>query len=124
MVGVLTAAAAASAAALALFLRSRRKTPAERERQRRLKVNALGRICDASIVEVRDHYDDTGRPVRHIHYLYTVGGVTYNAAQDISALRSLVQSNRVLEGSPTSVKYDPHNPSNSIVICELWSGLR
>jgi len=25
---------------------------------------------------------------------------------------------------PTSVRYDPHNPGNSIVVSEKWMGLR
>src|ERR1035438_8335018 len=27
-------------------------------------------------------------------------------------------------GLPTSVKYDPHNPGNSLVVSESWMGLR
>ena len=124
LIGVAGMLAAAGGVAVALMLRGRRKSPAEKERERRLKVNTVGRICDGSLVEITDYRDANGRLVRHLHFRYTVAGVEYAAAQDISALRSLVQHEKCSEGVPTSVKYDPQNPSNSIVICELWSGLR
>ena len=124
MAGLISAAVVAGGVALGLLLKSRGKSAAEKERERRLRVNALGRICDGSIVEVTENRDPGGRPVRHLHYHYSVGGVTYSAAQDISVLRSLVQTEKCSDGMPASVKYDPQNPSNSIVICELWSGLR
>ncbi len=124
VIGLVGVLAAAGGVAVALMLKGRRKSPSEKERERRLMVNTVGRICDGSLVEITDYRDASGRLVRHLHYSYVVGGVEYAAAQDISALRSLVQQEKCSEGVPTSVKYDPQNPSNSIVICELWSGLR
>ncbi len=117
-------AAAAAGAALTLFFKSRRKSAAEKERERRLKINAIGRICDASILEVTDSRGPGGKLALHLHYYYSVNGVTYTAAQDISALRALVETDKCSEGVPASIKYDAQNPSNSIILCELWSGLR
>jgi hypothetical protein len=31
---------------------------------------------------------------------------------------------RIITGLPASIKYDPSNPSNSILIADDWSGLR
>lgn len=122
ILALVTASIAAGGVALGLSLR-RRQSAAERERARRLRVNAIGRICDGSIVEVTERMDG-GSPVRLLHFSYSVGGVTYSAAQDISTLRHVVHIENCSEGVPASVKYDPQNPSNSIVVCELWSGLR
>ena len=47
----------------------------------------------------------------------------YTASQDISGLvdKAAVDFSGV---SAMSVKYDPRNPANSIVVAEEWSGLR
>lgn len=112
----------ASGVGLGLSFR-RKKTPAELERERRLKINTIGRICDGSIETVKEMVID-GRSSRTLYYSYSVSGVTYSAAQDLSPLIHHVKLEHCHEGAPASVKYDPHNPSNSIVVCELWSGLR
>ncbi len=116
---LLGAIAAASGVALGLSLR-RRKTAEEKERERRLKVNTVGRICDGSIERLAE--DSAARRV--IYYNYSVRGVSYSAAQDVTPLAGHINPERCLEGFPASIKYDPQNPSNSIVVCELWSGIR
>ena len=55
---------------------------------------------------------------------YDVGGVSYEASQDVSHLGQHIDLHTSQLGLPASVKYDPHNPGNSIVIAEGWSGLR
>ncbi len=57
-------------------------------------------------------------------YTYDVAGVTYEASQDVTHLRQFIDLYSCRLGLPTSVKYDPHNPGDSIVISETWSGLR
>jgi len=57
-------------------------------------------------------------------YHYDVSGVTYEASQDVTHLRHRVDLHTCRIGVPTSVKYDPQNPANSIVVAEEWSGLR
>ncbi len=44
------------------------------------------------------------------------------AAQDVTALGELVRDVRT--DLPVQVRYEPHNPANSIVVAEGWSGLR
>ena len=111
------------AGGLALGLSRRyRKSPAERERERCLRINAIGRICDGTILEVTD-LEQSGRSLRLLHYHYSVSGVTYSAAQDISVLLHMIGTETCSEGVPAIVKYDPQNPPNSIVVCELWTGL-
>ncbi len=110
----------AAGALLIGLSRRRRKAPHELERERRLQINAKGRIAEGSLVQVVQ----SGTGGRLLCYQYTVAGVTYNAAQDITALRHIVRLDGVCEGVPARVKYDPQNPSDSIVVCEAWSGLR
>ena len=57
-------------------------------------------------------------------YKYDVAGVTYEASQDVTHLRQFIDLYSCRLGLPASVKYDPHNPGDSVVISETWSGLR
>ena len=50
--------------------------------------------------------------------------MTYQTAQDITGLESQVKFERLVPGHPASVKYDPSNPSDSILVADDWSGLR
>jgi hypothetical protein len=62
---------------------------------------------------------------RHlVSYSYSISGVTYQTAQDITGLESQVRFERLVAGQPASVKYDPANPSDSILVADDWSGLR
>ena len=58
-----------------------------------------------------------------LHYTYSISGVTYETAQDITGMEQRAALNRAVVGKAASVKYDPSNPSNSILIAEDWSGL-
>ncbi len=115
--------AALTAIGIVLYIRSRKKTPQELERLRRLSVNANGRLADGILVE--GPADGEGSADADlIFYQYRAAGMEYTAAQDISLLRHLVDSESCRPGLQTAVKFDPRQPSNSIVICEEWSGLR
>jgi hypothetical protein len=91
-----------------------RITPEERERQRRLRLVNTGKMGDATLVEIRDNL---------VFYSYAVRGVEYTASQDVSRLAQRVPTDLSAMGA-VSVKYDPRNPANSIVIAEGWTGLR
>jgi len=93
----------------------RRGTPEKRERQRRLAVHQRGRIGDAMIKEA------TGDA---LYYSYSVGGVQYEASQDITALRDRLPAEPERLIGWSGMKYSSNNPANSILICEEWSGLR
>jgi hypothetical protein len=47
--------------------------------------------------------------------------VTYNCAQDVSALPDLVLGFRLDQA--IQVRYDPRNPGNSILVADEWTGL-
>ncbi len=115
---------AALLVAIVAYLLARRKiTPEERERRRRLAVNARGRITDGVITEVLVVENPAGSASHLVHFSYELHGVTYEATQDVTPLLGGIRDPARL-GGPVSVKYLPGNPSNSIVICEGWSGLR
>jgi hypothetical protein len=118
----LLAAGLATAAILAYLLRRRRKTPEEVERERRAWISKVGRITDGTVIDVNEM--DGTRPAQFIIYQYDVAGVSYEASQEITYLRQYVNLHSCRLGLPTSVKYDPHNPGNSIVVSESWFGLR
>jgi len=108
--------------AWARFLLWRRKDPAELERLRRLDVNQRGRICAGRIVDLMEG-EAAGATTALVSYSYEVGGVTYEAAQDVTALPEIAARACFLSGQTASVKYDPKRPMNSIIACEEWSGL-
>jgi hypothetical protein len=58
-----------------------------------------------------------------LYYTYSISGVTYETAQDITGLEEQLHLERVAAGQTASVKYDPSNPSNSILLADDWSGL-
>jgi hypothetical protein len=108
--------------AYARFLRWRRKDPAELERLRRLDINKRGRICAGRIVDLVEAETAESKS-RLVVYSYEVAGVSYEAAQDVSALPEIAAMVHFLASRTASVKYDPKRPANSIVACEEWSGL-
>ena len=112
------------AAGVAWWLRRRRKTPEQLERERRLRLNAMGRITDGTVLDVHEERGAGGRVQQLLIYRYDVAGVSYEASQDVTHLRHLLDLHSCRIGLPTSVKYDAQNPGNSIVLAEGWTGLR
>jgi hypothetical protein len=119
----LAASTALAAVVLTFWLRSKRKTPEEYERERRLRIATAGRITDGTVLDAQEMNVDE-KPAQLVIYRYDVSGVSYEASQDITHLRQFVDLHTCRIGLPTSVKYDPQNPANSIVIAEGWMGLR
>lgn len=117
----------ASAALLgyAILSRKSKKTPEQLEYERRTELTQGGRIIDGNIIDVHELEDDeTARQMILLVYSYDVAGVTYEASQDVTHLRQFIDLYSCRLGLPASVRYDPHNPGDSIVISETWSGLR
>ena len=115
--------------------------PEEAERKRRLHLNQVGRIAEGQVVELAEHEALPPRASRRIFggkpqpgadnrarqlvsYSYAISGVTYHTAQDITGLESQVRLERLVAGQPASIKYDPSNPVDSILVADDWSGLR
>lgn len=115
--------------------------PEETERKRRLHLNHIGRIAEGQVVELNEQpappveekrglWGTRARPLQDrrprylVCYSYSISGVTYHTAQDITGLESQVRFDRLMAGQQASVKYDPANPSDSILVADDWSGLR
>jgi hypothetical protein len=121
-----TLAVSGLAVALAAYLMfgRKKKTPAEIEFERRELLNKIGRITDGTVIDVQE-IAPNGRPTATmLIFQYDVGGVSYEASQDITHLRHWINLHSCRLGLPTSVRYDPQNPGNSIVVSEKWTGLR
>ena len=139
--------AVAAGAATVMFSRVFRtqEDPEGEERRRRLQLNQIGRIVEGLVVDV---VETVGAPVqamvnqgllsrrkptdsapvpaitrRLVRYSYSISGVTYETAQDVTGLEERLCLERLAAGQPASVKYDPSNPSNSILVADDWSGL-
>jgi hypothetical protein len=94
-----------------------RPSPEEIERQRRLNLHAEGKLGDGEIIDVDPQ-------TSCITYSYSIAGVGYTAAQDVSSLAGMLPEDPMTMVGPVSIKFDPKNPANSIVLCEGWNGLR
>jgi hypothetical protein len=133
-------------AAVGIFFWLRRKPvdPNEEERERRAYLNRVGRIVEGQVLEIVEHVRSAAAaagakptailgknhssaapmpPQRLLYYTYAISGVTYETAQDITGLEERLHLTRVASGQTASVKYDPSNPSNSILLADDWSGL-
>jgi hypothetical protein len=135
-------------AAVGIFFWLRRNPPdaGQVERERRAYLNRVGRIVEGQVLEIVEHgratassgTDDVKRAAiltknrggadtvafqRLLYYTYAISGVTYETAQDITGLEERLHLTRVAAGQTASVKYDPSNPSNSILLADDWSGL-
>jgi hypothetical protein len=117
--------AAAAVLTLAYFLLRRKpKTADDLERERREWLDRIGRITDGTVIDVQEMAGAADRPATFLIYHYDVAGVSYEASQDVTYLRQLINLHSCRLGLPTSVRFDPQNPGNSIVLSERWMGLR
>ena len=92
-----------------------RRSPEKRERKRRLEVNRRGRLGDAFITEAT---------ATTIYYVYSVRGVQYETSQDITSLADYLPAEPEKLIGQAHVKYLVNTPTNSILVCEEWSGMR
>ena len=137
----LVCAAVAAAAMIAYAFVRPAEDPEEVERRRRLHLNQIGRIAEGQVVELSEHppfpakkpkglFGSRARSLadtrlrKLVSYSYTISGVTYHTAQDVTGLESQIRFDRIAAGQPASIKYDPSNPSDSILAADDWSGLR
>jgi hypothetical protein len=116
------------AGGIALYNRFQKRPSAEQiERERRLELVKTGRIIDGTVIDISDLTEaESGHPggLQLILYKYEIAGVVYECSQDVSALKNFVDIYECRLGFPCSVRYEPHQPGNSIVVAENWSGLR
>ena len=122
--GLVAAGVALAGGAYAL-LRRKSMTADDIERERRTWLNGVGRITDGTVIDVHEMAQSEGHHAAVLLiYKYDVAGVSYECSQDVTYLRHWVNLHSCRLGLPTSVKYDPQNPGNSLVVSETWMGLR
>ena len=107
-----------------LLLRRKPKGSDEVERERREWLDRVGRITDGTVIDVQQMEPNGKKSATFLIFQYDVAGVSYEASQDVTYLRQLINLHSCRLGLPTSVRYDPQNPGNSIVVSERWMGLR
>lgn len=115
--------AGAALAGFALVSRGKRRK-ADPELDRRTWLSRSGRLTIGTALDVQDSRDQNDHLVQLLIYRYDIAGVAYDASQDVTHLRQFIDVNSCRRGLPVTVKYDTHNPGNSIVISETWNGLR
>lgn len=106
------------------YLRRKRPTEEELERARRKMLSLSGRLIDGMLLDVREMTLEDGRSLTMLEYSYRSAGVDYECSQDITTLLTEIDTGEMRAGFPCTVRYQPGNPQNSIVIAESWSGLR
>jgi hypothetical protein len=136
-------------AGIFFWLRQKPADTAEIERQRRAYLNRVGRIVEGQVLEIVDggpaahagqasarkegrpggifrkrRTEAADGPRKLLYYTYAISGVTYETAQDVTGLEERLHLTRVAAGQIASVKFDPSNPSNSILLADDWSGLQ
>jgi len=123
IVGWLTALAAITAVATWL-VRRKRPTAEELEKARRAFLVESGRIVDGMLLDSYHVDGGDGRMLTMLLFNYRIGGVDYECSQDVTLLSAEMSAAKVRAGFPCSVRYQPGNPHNSIVVAEGWTGLR
>ena len=126
--GSLAVLGACAGAAFWMIFR-KRPSPEELERARRIFLVQSGRIVDGMLLDVceleaHEGRKPTGRMLTMLLFNYRIGGVDYECSQDITNMGDVVDAATVRLGFPCSVRYQPGNPQNSIVVAEKWTGLR
>jgi hypothetical protein len=107
------------------LLRRKPKTAEELERERRSWLEGSGRITDGTVIDVQElAAANNHHAATMLIYKYDVAGVSYECSQDVTYLRQWINLHSCRLGLHTSVKYDPQNPGNSLVVSENWMGLR
>jgi hypothetical protein len=118
------AGVAALSAPVVWFVFRKRPTAEELESARRQMLVQSGRIVDGMLLDVREVQAEDGRTLTMLLFSYRNGGVNYECSQDITDMPGVVDLAQVRAGFPCSIRYQPGNPQNSLVVAEKWSGLR
>ena len=117
---------------LILWLRRKPEDESDIERQRRAYLNRVGRIVEGQVLEIVEHARDASNPAaksagmfqkraapsafangtqKLLYYTYSISGVTYETAQDITGLEEAKHLGRVAAGQTASVNTTPPIPA-------------
>ena len=122
--GAITLTVAALATTGFMLLRRKKPSEEELERARRRFLVQSGRLVDGMLLDIAEVEAGDGRKLTMLIFNYRIGGVDYDCSQDVTSLSAILDAQQVRAGFPCTVRYQPGNPQNSIVVAEQWSGLR
>jgi hypothetical protein len=112
--------------AAVLIILQRKPNPDAVEARRRALLVRSGRLVDGSVIDLYEqppHANAPGRTQILIVYQYEIAGVIYECSQEIGLLPISQEPDLLQPGLQCTVRYLPHNPYNSIVVAENWTGL-
>lgn len=84
----------------------------EDEASRIARLSKTGRMTDGNIIDAVS--DNTGR-ITQVTYTYMLAGVLYESSQALNDIQQQ-RSSEYAPGKQIVVRYDPHQPANSIVV--------
>ena len=90
--------------------RFRRKK--EDEASRFARLSKTGRIADGSVLDITSDAQDR---ITHVFYTYNIAGVEYESSQKLTEEQTARPAGYA-PGSHIVIRYDPHQPGNSIVM--------
>ncbi|MFN2455327.1 MAG: DUF3592 domain-containing protein [Pyrinomonadaceae bacterium] len=96
---------------MSILSRFRRKKT-EDEAARTARLRRTGRIAEGIIIDISD--DESGNPA-HIFYSYSIGGIDYESSQPLDEEQRSQPANYA-PGTRVVIRYDPHQPGNSVVV--------
>ena len=87
-----------------------RRDKTDPEVRRRTLLTQFGRIAEGTILEGR-HTEDSG----YVSYIYSVNGADYESSDKLTGEQS-ANAIAYAPGAKVTVRYDPAQPGNSILI--------
>ena len=102
----------------------KRPTAEELERARRLFLVQSGRLVDGMLLDICEVVAEDGRILTMLVYNYRIAGVDYECSQNITSMAAVLDAAQIRAGFPCTLRYQPGNPHNSIVVAEEWTGMR
>lgn len=95
------------------FLDRFRRQKEDPEMKRRERLLRSGRISEGSVLDIRN--DSASGAVTQIFYSYTINGVEYESSQTLDAAQQQREADYA-PGARITIRYDPHQPFNSVVV--------
>src|SRR5215211_4270618 len=95
------------------FLDRFRRKKDDAEGARRTRLLRTGRIAEGTIVDISD--ESESGTFTQIFYSYEIGGVEYESSQVLDPGQQQRQTDYA-PGARITIRYDPHQPGNSIVV--------
>jgi hypothetical protein len=95
------------------FLDRFRRKKIDPEVARRARLLRTGRIAEGTIVDIGE--ETASGAFTHIFYRYNISGVDYESSQTLNPEQQQRQT-EYAPGARITVRYDPHQPGNSVVV--------